>query len=63
MNLSILKLFGFIENICLYKFMDEEVFEKAKEEDLGKDEAEELQEIVDETGLDVDDAFEIWEAM
>ncbi len=43
--------------------MDEEVFEKAKEEDLGKDEAGELQEIVDETGLDVDDAFEIWEAM
>jgi len=43
--------------------MDEEVFEKAKEEDLRKDEAEELQEIVDDTRLDVDDAFEIWEAM
>lgn len=43
--------------------MEEEVFEKAKEEDLEKDEAEELQEIVDETGLDVDDAFEIWEVM
>lgn len=43
--------------------MDDEVFEKAKDEYLSKDEAEELQEIVDETGLDVDDAFEIWEAM
>jgi hypothetical protein len=39
--------------------MDDEVFEKAKDEDLSKDEAEELQEIVDETGLDTDDAFEI----
>ena len=42
--------------------IDEEVFEKAKEEDLDKTEAEELQEIVDNTGLDVDDAFEILEA-
>jgi hypothetical protein len=42
--------------------MDDEVFEKAKDEDLSKDEAEELQEIVDETGLDVDDAYEIYEA-
>lgn len=39
--------------------IDEEVFEKDKEEDLDKDQAEELQEIVDETGLEVDDAFEI----
>lgn len=45
--------------------MDPEVFEnlpaqeKAKDEDLDQDETEELQEIVDETGLDVDDAFEI----
>lgn len=43
--------------------MDEEIFEKVKKEDLGKDEAEELQEIIEETGLDVDEAFEIWEAM
>lgn len=43
--------------------MDEEVFEKAKEEDLDKDEAEELQDFVDETGLDVDEAFEIWQEM
>ncbi len=42
--------------------MDEEVFEKAKDEDMSKDEAEELQEIVEETGLDADDAYEIWEA-
>jgi division protein CdvB (Snf7/Vps24/ESCRT-III family) len=42
--------------------MDDEVFEKAKEEDMDKDEAEELQDIVDETGLDVDDAYELWEA-
>ena len=43
--------------------MDEEVFEKAKEEDLSIDEAEELQEIVDETGLDVDDAHELLQEM
>lgn len=42
--------------------MDDEVFEKAKDEDMSKDEAEELQDIVDETGLDVDDAYEVWEA-
>lgn len=39
--------------------MDDEVFEKAKEEDLSLDEAEELQDLVDETGLDVDDAEEL----
>lgn len=39
--------------------MDDEVFEKAKEEDLSLDEAEELQALVDETGLDVDDAEEL----
>lgn len=43
--------------------MDEEVLEKAKEEDMSKDEAQELQDLMEETGLDVDDAFEIWEAM
>ena len=43
--------------------MDEEVFEKAKEEDLSQDEAEELQELVDETGLDVDDAMELKDAL
>lgn len=43
--------------------MDDEVFEKAKNEDLSKDEAEELQNVVDETGLGVDDAFELWQEM
>lgn len=43
--------------------MNDEVFEKAKEEDMSKDEAEELQNLVDETGLDVDEAHQIWEAM
>jgi hypothetical protein len=43
--------------------MDPEIFEKAKEENLDKDEAEKLQDVVDETGLDVDDAFEVLDAM
>jgi hypothetical protein len=42
--------------------MDDEVFEKAKEEDLTLDEAEQLQDLVDETGLNVDDAEEILES-
>jgi hypothetical protein len=41
--------------------MDDEVFEKAKDEDLDRDQAEKLQEIVEETGLDADDAFELFE--
>lgn len=44
--------------------MDEETFEKAKEEDLTMDEAQELQDFMDENGIDnVDDAFEIWSEM
>ena len=39
--------------------MDEEVFEIAKENDLSLEEAEKLQEVIDETGLDADEAFEI----
>ena len=39
--------------------MDDEVFEKAKEENMSKDEAEELQEVIDDTGLDAEDALEI----
>lgn len=39
--------------------MDDEVFEKTKKEDMSKDEAEELQELMDETGLDVDEVHEI----
>jgi len=38
--------------------MDDEVFEKAKEEDMSKDEAEELQELMDETGLNINQAQE-----
>ena len=30
---------------------------------MSQDEAEEPQEIVDETGLDVDEAYEVWEEM
>ena len=41
--------------------MDEETFELAKENDLSLDEAEELQEFKDETGLDGDEALEIWQ--
>ena len=41
--------------------MDEETFELAKENDLSLDEAEELQEFKDETGLDSDEALEIWQ--
>ncbi len=39
--------------------MDEETFEFAKENDMTLDEAEELQEFVDDTGLDPDDAAEL----
>lgn len=38
---------------------DEEVLETAKEHDLGPDEAEELQELVNDTGLDAEDAIEL----
>ena len=41
--------------------MDEEIFELAKENDLTLDEAEELQEFKDETGLDGDEALGIWQ--
>lgn len=43
--------------------MDEEIFELAKDNDLSLDEAEELQDIIDETGLDPDDALEILDAL
>ena len=41
--------------------MEEETFEQAKENDLSLDEAEELQDFKDETGLDGDEALEIWQ--
>ena len=43
--------------------MDDDVHEKMEDEDLTEDEAEELQDIMDETGLDIDDAYEVWQAM
>lgn len=39
--------------------MDEEVFNTAKDNDLSLDEAEELQELVDDTDLDPDEAIEL----
>lgn len=39
--------------------MDEETFKIAKENDLSLVEAEKLQEVIDETGLDADEALEI----
>jgi hypothetical protein len=39
--------------------MDEETFELAKENDLSLEEAEELQELIYDTGLDAEDALEI----
>ncbi len=41
--------------------MDEETFEQAKENDLSLDEAEELQELKDDTGLEGDEALEVWQ--
>ena len=41
--------------------MGEETFEIAKENDLSFTEAEELQEVIDETGLEGDDALEVWQ--
>ena len=40
--------------------MDEETFEIAKENDLSLTEAEELQGVIDETGLDAEDALETY---
>jgi len=39
--------------------MDSETFEIAKQNDLSFEEAEQLQEVMDETGLDAEDALEI----
>jgi hypothetical protein len=43
--------------------MDDETFELAKDNDLSLDEAEELQEFIDESGLDHDEAYEIWQEL
>ena len=39
--------------------MDEELFEFAKDNDLSLDEAQEVQELADELGIDLDDALEL----
>ena len=41
--------------------MDEELFELAKDNDLTLDEAQEVQDMADEMGLDLEEAHEIWE--
>ncbi|MGC9602489.1 MAG: hypothetical protein ABSE76_01990 [Minisyncoccia bacterium] len=41
--------------------MDEELFELAKENDLTLDEAQEVQDLADETGLDLEEALELWQ--
>ena len=43
--------------------MDDETKELMDEYELDKDEAEELQDFVNETGLDADDAYTLWEVM
>jgi hypothetical protein len=43
--------------------MDEELFELAKENDLTLDEAQEVQDLADELGVDLEDALELWQAM
>ena len=41
--------------------MDEELFELAKENDLTLDEAQEVQDLADELGLDLNEALEVWQ--
>ncbi len=41
--------------------MSEEVYDIAKENDLTFDEAMEIQELVDEKGMEAGEAFEAWE--
>ena len=41
--------------------MEEEIFETAKENDLSLEETEDLQDFKNETGLDGDEALEVWQ--
>lgn len=41
--------------------MDEELFELAKDNDLSLDETQEVQDLADESGLDLDEALELWQ--
>ena len=43
------------------KTMDEELFELAKDNDLSLDEAQEVQDLADESGLDLVEALELWQ--
>ena len=43
--------------------MDEELFELAKENDLTLDQAQEVQDVADEMGVDLEEALEIWQEM
>lgn len=43
--------------------MDEDIFEIAKENDLSLDEAEELKDFAEESGLDPEDAYELWKEL
>lgn len=42
--------------------MDEELFELAKDNDLTLDEAQEVKDLADETGVNLDEALELWQA-
>ncbi len=41
--------------------MSEDIYIIAKENDLSFDEAMEIQEMVDEKGMEADEAFEVWQ--
>ncbi|HQU07770.1 MAG TPA: hypothetical protein PK539_01805 [Candidatus Paceibacterota bacterium] len=41
--------------------MDDELFELAKDNNLSMDEAQEVQDLSDESGLDLDEALETWQ--
>jgi hypothetical protein len=45
------------------KTMDSETFEVAKDNDLTLEEAEEIQDLSDENGLDTNDALEIFQEL
>ena len=42
--------------------MEEELLELAKDNDLSLDEAQEVQDLADETGANLDEALELWQA-
>lgn len=54
-----LKFLEYLMKFLRENNMDEETFEIAKDNDLSLGEAEQLQEIIDDTGLDADEALEV----